>query len=687
MQPDDLYIGIDLGERFSQICSVSGADRANAKAVENVTTPQGSYLFPNSVPLSRIFKNGKCDALSQLTALLNGLFSALKEKKTFSRTAGVGVCLHDFTREAAQDVRTALESLGIPAEKAAVFSREEAFAGYVYGMPAALRDPGSMVFDYDETGICSLFLKEYRGEKNVYTTVTPLSGSPEYFGPGVLGRDVLADRESELSDFFNESLKGQNCAAVYLTGCYFDTDQFPEGLLKKLCTGRRVFAGQNLYVKGVCLLAADAGTFRLFGRSIPAMRNRVTAGISVILTQGGKPKEFPLVKQGESYLMADRTCFFMEEGLSCVRCLVRDREKEPLAVKLSLAGFPVRDDRSVRLKLTVHFPGTDRVQLALEDDGFGAFYASTGRTVRETVQLDEKKEESGESAETAAARPAGKDTESGGASGGWLMPAQAPAPHAFAVGRAQRPVWSIEELGYYIYHSICLIEKDFISEKLLQFLKDSGNGRLSGMLASQMQAFAPLSGSLSAILTQCGLYTADEISRLSVQFDSLKAARPHQRMNMVAENLIVSDCLNSAMENLNRIVSGPKDLTLSDRFYGRVWHNLGIVYARCFLYDRAAECFAKAYELGGEPESAAAALQAQILSRGSAYVSAKAEDPDDVRAKKAISRTRDNARFTAQWRLLEQIESEKDPGKPEEYYSRMAEFLEELKDSYLKLTN
>ena len=684
MKPDELYIGIDLGERFSQICSVSGADRVSLKAVENAATPKGSYLFPNPVPLSRILTDGKCNDAGQLAALLGSLLSALKEKKAVSCPAGVGVCLHDFTREAAEAVRTALARCGVPAEKTAVFSREEAFAGYVYGMPPALRDPGSMVFDYDETGICSLFLKEFRSGKNVYTTVTPLFGDPQSFGPGVLGREALADKEGKLSDFFNESLRSQNCAAVYLTGCYFDTDQFPEGLLKKLCTGRRVFAGQNLYVKGVCLLAADAGSLKLFGRSIPAMRNRVTAGISIMLMKGMKTCEFPLVRQGESYLLADRTCFFMEEGLDAVTLLVRDREKEPLPVELSLSGFPARDDRSVRLKLSVHFPGTDRVELRLEDDGFGAFYASTGRMVQETVLLDEKEDKTDDSVASDAAR---RKEVPGSAPGGWLAVAGSPVLHPLAVGRTARPVWSLEELGDYIYHSICLIEKDFIGEKLLQFLKNTGNSRLAGHLVSLMEAGAPLSESLSSILKRCGLYSEDEISRLSVQFDSLKAARPHQRMNMVAENLIVNDCLKSSMENLNRILAAPKDPSLSGRFYGRVWHNLGIVNARCFLFDRAAECFAKAYEMNDRPESSAAALQAEILSRGSAYVSARAEDPDDVRAKKAISQTRDNARFTAQWRLLEQIESEKDPGNPEEYYSRMGEFLEELKESYLKLTN
>lgn len=680
----ELYIGIDLGQWFSQICCVSGADRANAKAVENIETEDGSFLFPNPASLDTVFQDGKCVSLPQLTALLRGLLSALKEKTGLNSPAAAGVCLHDFTRDAAMAVVNAFENCGIPAEKVSVFSREEAFAGYVYGMPPALRDPGSMVFDYDETGIRSYFLREYRGGKNCYITVKPMEGRREVFGPGALGRESLPDMEEPLAEFFNESLKAQNCAAVYLTGSFFDTDQFPEALLKKLCTGRRVFAGQNLYVKGACLLAADRGELRLFGRSIPAMKNRITAGVSVLVLQNGQSKEMTLAKQGESYLKADRTCYFMEEGAGSVSILVRDREKEAVPLELSLAGFPARDDRSVRLKLSVHFPGTDRVEFEVSDDGFGSFYPSTGRSVSASMQLDETRDENqqepdtGVTGETSSARP--KEN-------AWFMPAGRAAAEGFEAGPTDRPVWSLEELGYYIYHSIYLIENDFISEKLIQFLNGIGQSSLAANLMSQKKSGAPLSKSLSSILAQCGLYTPNEISRLSVQFDSLKAARPYERLNLIAENLIVNDCLKSAGENLRKILAGQKDTSLPDSFYGRVWHNLGIVNARNFLFDRASDCFEKAYSLNRDSESAQAASEAAILAKGSSYVSAKAEDPEDVRSKKAISTTRENARYTAQFRLLEQIEQEKDPGKPEEYYSRMGEFLEELKDSYMKLTN
>ena len=36
---------------------------------------------------------------------------------------------------------------------------------------------------------------------------------------------------------------------------------------------------------------------------------------------------------------------------------------------------------------------------------------------------------------------------------------------------------------------------------------------------------------------------------------------------------------------------------------GNVWHNLGVAYGKLFLLERAAECFAKAYELNQSEES------------------------------------------------------------------------------------
>lgn len=684
------YAGIDLGQRFSQVCCLTGSDIRNAAAAENIQADDGTLLFPNPVNLSVIFQDGKCVDPTTLTALLRQLLAKLKEKQG-SLPKAIGVCLHEFTKESAESIIKALSGCGIPAAHTYVVSREEAFAGFVYGSPAGLRNPGSMVFDYDETGIRSLFLKEIAGEKHRYVTVNTTAGSEETFGPGALGRESLPDMEEALSDFANTALKARNCMGVYLTGCFFDTDRFPEGFLKKLCTGRRVFAGQNLYVKGACLLAADGGSLRLFGNSIPAMRNRLTAQISILSVMNGQTKELTLVRQGESFLSAGGTSRYMEEGLTALTLLVRDREEPPFPVDLPLGGFPTRDDRTVRLKLTLHFSDTTQASVKLEDDGFGSFYPSTGRKFSTQIFLGKseagQKDAQGnaqERSEQGKSRQEGQEERS---LLNWLMPASRPTLRPFMAEPSERRIYSVEELGFFIYHSMYLIDKDFVNTDLLTFLQAIGQERLADRLSALKESSGLLSESLTEILRACGLYSADEIRHLSSLFDTLKAASPHERLAMVAENYIANDCLKSAGENLRKILDDRQDPALADSFYGRVWHDLGVVLSRSFLYARAARCFEKAYALNHNEASHLAALQADSLAKGESFISAKAEDLIDVKSKKQITVTRENARYTAQWRLLERIEAEKDPDEPEEYYEKMGEFLDDLKTSYLKLTN
>ena len=43
---------------------------------------------------------------------------------------------------------------------------------------------------------------------------------------------------------------------------------------------------------------------------------------------------------------------------------------------------------------------------------------------------------------------------------------------------------------------------------------------------------------------------------------------------------------------------------------GAVWHNLGTAYARLFLFEQAADCYARAYEKNGNRESLKECLMA-----------------------------------------------------------------------------
>ena len=67
---------------------------------------------------------------------------------------------------------------------------------------------------------------------------------------GAADLDMLSDILTQDAD----KLIGKKAASsVYLTGRGFDTTRLPDAFLKCICNRHRLFAGQNLYVKGACI--------------------------------------------------------------------------------------------------------------------------------------------------------------------------------------------------------------------------------------------------------------------------------------------------------------------------------------------------------------------------------------------------------------------------------------------------
>ena len=67
--------------------------------------------------------------------------------------------------------------------------------------------------------------------------------------------------------------------------------------------------------------------------------------------------------------------------------IVSNDSKKKRAVKLELEGFPVRDDKSVRVQLQVGFLDDKTMVAAVKDLGFGDFYPSTGAAIRQEVMI------------------------------------------------------------------------------------------------------------------------------------------------------------------------------------------------------------------------------------------------------------------------------------------------------------
>lgn len=178
-------------------------------------------------------------------------------------------------------------------------------------------------------------------------------------------------------------------------------------------------------------------------------------------------------------------------------------------------------------------------------------------------------------------------------------------------------VHSLEEICYFLYNDIYLVGTDFFCNDLFLFIeRDIKEPELAERLRFLSEEKAGLSELVLTILRYVDFYSEKEITRLSKTISKFDTENVWERLKARADNYLQNGRYNSAITNYEDIIFSPHDPTLDDTFYGRVWHNMGVAYARMMIFSQAEACFKKALELNNCEESRKCYFTAVMFANG-----------------------------------------------------------------------
>ena len=55
---------------------------------------------------------------------------------------------------------------------------------------------------------------------------------------------------------------------------------------------------------------------------------------------------------------------------------------------MDLSSFPKRQNKTTRIEINIYYKEKDRFEISVKDLGFGEFFRSSGRVVKETLLVD-----------------------------------------------------------------------------------------------------------------------------------------------------------------------------------------------------------------------------------------------------------------------------------------------------------
>lgn len=242
-------------------------------------------------------------------------------------------------------------------------------------------------------------------------------------------------------------------------------------------------------------------------------------------------------------------------------------------------------------------------------------------------------------------------------------------------------IYSMEELCYYIYNNIYLIGTDLVDEGLINYIDIYlGETELAKQLEFLSNQNAGLSELVITILRYVDYYSEDEIASLKGVIDMLDTQNALERLKLRADNFLNSKRYESAIHNYGLIVFGKRDKSLSDSFYGDVWHNMGVAYSKLFSFRKASECYEKAFSLNNREESQKAYKAAVFMNTG--YENMDEADELLYVVSKEVETLLDHAPMEAEYQEIREATVLKDEGKILEYYGKMDELIKRWKAEY-----
>lgn len=246
-------------------------------------------------------------------------------------------------------------------------------------------------------------------------------------------------------------------------------------------------------------------------------------------------------------------------------------------------------------------------------------------------------------------------------------------------------LYTEEELCYYIYNNIYIITNDFVSDELIHFLRyETKDVPLANRVEELRRSNAGLALILVTILKSVDYYSVSEIDEISGMLSTLDSQNSYERLRSRADTYLDRKNYYKAIDCYRQII---KEYTkeASGAFMAGVHHNLGVAYARMFLYEAAAQSFKMAYDIGQYSKSYNSYLAANELASRNRPVKEDVSE-EEYAIRRRIDSLSDNAKYQDEYRKLEQLVARKEHGDVAYYHKAVADILYTWKEDYCKYT-
>ncbi len=384
-----LLAGIDISNKYC-MASYFDYDEKKVKSVifaDNRPVADNPYEFKK---LPDLFKEGSVRESDNAVGHVSKIIEYIKKISGISYIEKICFTLKDFYMDNLCAISMIMKRLGIDDDKWSVISHDESFALYAYSQKKELYSASVLLLDYGENGIDAILLNKTKAtslNKDIVMENT-YDISNESVSAAFTGSISLDEASDCIIEWLSDIFSKYSVSSLYLTGEGFNCESYPDRLTKFLCMRRKVFAGQNLFVKGAVYYCLKDSDKESLNNLLLACKNRVTTGIEVQITDRGIVKRLRIIKPGVNWYMAYRKMDFILDDINKITLIMKPcNDSAEYTEEIDISEIPYRKGKMTRISMEIAFVSDSRCVVTVTDKGFGQFVKSSGAVIVKEIDI------------------------------------------------------------------------------------------------------------------------------------------------------------------------------------------------------------------------------------------------------------------------------------------------------------
>lgn len=312
---------------------------------------------------------------------LRKLLASLRQCYGTTEITKMVVTLPKNAERLAGKILKILGRLGIPEQRILFLSHTQCFMYYCVNTPQELWINDVVVFECDEEHMNYVRLSAAKRKVPITVVSEEIDFSKQYTEE-LLKEDNPDRRAYWFYELAMQQLHRQAVTTVYATGNGF-SGGWANGAFQKLCDGRRVFFGQNLYTCGACYAAKQYAEGKEKDYLLLA-GDMIRESIFLKVFRDSKEEYVEIATAGTDYRKIDCSLRLIVDDTSEIEFLVSHAlKKEPIHEVMILDNPVPRPNKTVNLSLRLYYADFETPVVQVRDLGFGEY--ETTRRIWEQI--------------------------------------------------------------------------------------------------------------------------------------------------------------------------------------------------------------------------------------------------------------------------------------------------------------